>query len=106
MEEGSERQFGRPVQPYRGTGAMSLELTLDDSGARLPNSDSTAKSFPAAARSSAFVLIGVAALLAFWWIGGWLIASSPATANFAGFAPVPTFARLWRMLLTGEAIHM
>jgi NitT/TauT family transport system permease protein len=85
---------------------MSLELTLDDSGASLPNSDSTAKSFPAAARSSAFVLIGVAALLAFWWIGGWLIASSPATANFAGFAPVPTFARLWRMLLTGEAIHM
>jgi NitT/TauT family transport system permease protein len=45
-------------------------------------------------------------MLAFWWIGGWLVASNPATVNFAGFAPAPTFARLWSMLLSGEAFRM
>ena len=60
----------------------------------------------AAARSAGFALVGVAVLLVIWWIGGWIVASNPATANFAGFAPAPTLARLWRMLVSGEAVRM
>lgn len=59
-----------------------------------------------ALRSGGFALLGIAVLLALWWIGGWIVASNPKTANFAGFAPVPTFERLWRMTTTGEAVRM
>ncbi|NQU69080.1 MAG: ABC transporter permease [Rhodospirillales bacterium] len=41
---------------------------------------------------------GLAVLTAFWWFGGYLIASNPDTANFAGFGPIPTlkaFPSLW-----------
>jgi NitT/TauT family transport system permease protein len=85
---------------------MSVGVIADDTGATQPRTDSAVGRISAAARSGGFVLVGIAMLLVIWWIGGWLIASSPATASFAGFAPAPTFARLWRMLLTGEAIQM
>ena len=44
-------------------------------------------------RSFALALTGTGILLAVWWIGGWLVASNPATANFAGFAPAPASLR-------------
>ncbi|GMR08567.1 MAG: ABC transporter permease [Gammaproteobacteria bacterium] len=36
-------------------------------------------------------LAGLAILLAFWWLGGYLIYINPDTTNFAGFGPIPTF---------------
>jgi NitT/TauT family transport system permease protein len=57
-------------------------------------------------RSFALGLIGTGILLVVWWVGGWLVASNPATANFAGFAPAPALARLWRIILSGEAVQM
>jgi len=65
-----------------------------------------AKRLAGYARSVSFVLLGIAILLGVWWVGGWIVASNPATANFAGFAPAKTFERLWRMLITGEAVRM
>ena len=85
---------------------MSLGVIASDTGATSPRADSAPGRISAAVHTGGFVLVGIAVLLVIWWIGGWLIASSPETASFAGFAPAPTFARLWRMLVTGEAIQM
>ncbi|HUN95129.1 MAG TPA: ABC transporter permease [Bradyrhizobium sp.] len=68
--------------------------------------DAAARRLVAAARTLGFAAIGTAILLVTWWIGGWIVAHNPSTANFAGFAPVPTFERLWRMLASGEAMRM
>lgn len=51
-------------------------------------------------------VVGVSALLAIWWLGGWLIASNPATANFAGFAPGPTLTRFVKLVTSGEVVGM
>ena len=39
-----------------------------------------------------YPIVGIAVLLAVWWLGGWLIASNPDTESFADFAPAPAFA--------------
>lgn len=49
-------------------------------------------------------LSGLALLLGVWIVCGWLIESNPATAAFAGFAPVPTLRRLFSMILDGAAL--
>jgi len=51
--------------------------------------------------SLGYPLAGIAALIAVWWLGGWLIASNPDTASFADFAPAPAFARLAELLASG-----
>lgn len=51
--------------------------------------------------SLGYPLMGIAALIAVWWFGGWLIASNPDTASFADFAPAPAFARLAELLESG-----
>jgi NitT/TauT family transport system permease protein len=48
-----------------------------------------------------YPVAGVGALLAIWWLGGWIIVQNPDTAPFAGFAPQPTFARLLELLGDG-----
>lgn len=48
---------------------------------------------------------GVGALLGLWWLGGLAIASNPNTAAFSDFAPGPTFASLWDMLLDGSILE-
>jgi NitT/TauT family transport system permease protein len=48
-----------------------------------------------------YPVIGIAALIAVWWFGGWVIASTPATESFADFAPAPTFERLIELLTNG-----
>jgi NitT/TauT family transport system permease protein len=45
---------------------------------------------------------GIAALFALWLLGGWLIASNPATSSFAGFAPLPALKSLAAMVSSGE----
>ncbi len=49
--------------------------------------------------------IGILVLLAVWWLGGWLIASNPATESFADFAPGPAFARLADLLGNGQVLE-
>lgn len=46
-------------------------------------------------------LAGIALLLAIWALGGWLVASNPRTASFAGFAPLPAIRRFLEMLASG-----
>ena len=36
-------------------------------------------------------ITGLAILLAFWWLGGYLLYINPDTTNFADFGPIPTF---------------
>lgn len=50
----------------------------------------------------AYPVGGIGVLLALWWLGGWVIANTPGTESFAGFAPGPTFARLGELLSSGE----
>lgn len=57
-------------------------------------------------RSVLPTVVGVAVLLAVWWLGGWIIASNPATKNFAGFAPGPTLARFVKIVGSGEVVRM
>jgi NitT/TauT family transport system permease protein len=51
-------------------------------------------------------LIGIGILLALWWLGGYLIASNPATASFAGFAPLPTLGQLADLIAEGGLWQM
>ncbi|WP_322515045.1 ABC transporter permease [Rhodopseudomonas palustris] len=83
---------------------MSLDLTIDDAPAQAAASRSGA--FAGRLRSSGHIALGIAVLLGVWWIGGFIVASDPRTANFADFAPLPTFERLWQMLISGEAAKM
>lgn len=46
--------------------------------------------------------LGLAVLMLLWWYGGHLIASNPATENFAGFAPGPALVALWDLLSSGR----
>ena len=59
-----------------------------------------------ALRNIGLSALGTGVMLALWWLGGWIVASNPATANFSGFAPAPTFVRLWGMIESGEAVQM
>jgi NitT/TauT family transport system permease protein len=83
---------------------VTLEITID--AADVTAGPAQGRHVQGVARSAAFALLGIGVLLLLWWIGGWIVASNPATVNFAGFAPVPTFERLWRMLLSGDAVRM
>jgi NitT/TauT family transport system permease protein len=56
--------------------------------------------------SFTLMLAGVAGLLALWQLGGWLVASDPRTAAFAGFAPLPTLTRLAQMTGSGDVWRM
>lgn len=95
---------------------MSIEAAIEDPlPAPPPPGDTAPVSRPEGAAGGRFggharragaVLLGVGILLALWWLGGWIVASDPATVNFAGFAPEPTLKSLWRMLLDGEALRM
>jgi len=85
---------------------LSLDLAIDAGSAIPPHAGAGARHIAGAARSTGFTLVGIGVLLVVWWIGGWIVASNPATVNFAGFAPTPTFERLWRMLMNGEAMRM
>ncbi|MFZ2099452.1 MAG: ABC transporter permease [Oricola sp.] len=58
------------------------------------------------AQSAGFALLGMALLLALWWIGGLLVAGNPNTAAFAEFAPAPALERLYEMVTSGEAVDM
>ncbi len=85
---------------------MTLELTIDNGPDALPAEAAASRHIGGTARSAGFALIGIGVMLIVWWVGGWIVASNPATMNFAGFAPAPTFERLWRMVLSGEALRM
>jgi NitT/TauT family transport system permease protein len=88
---------------------VSIGLAIDveqESTLLRQRGDSSAKRLAGAARSLGFAIVGIGMLLVTWWVGGWIVAHNPSTANFAGFAPAPTFERLWRMLVNGEAARM
>jgi len=72
---------------------VTLGFAVGDTSESAP-ARATSASLSHAARSFGLALCGVAVLLAVWWLGGRIVASNPATANFAGFAPMPTFERL------------
>jgi NitT/TauT family transport system permease protein len=84
-----------------------MDIAIDIEPAATPRRRNASKArLVGAARSLGFAAIGICVLLAAWWIGGFIVAHNPATVNFAGFAPAPTFERLWRMLGSGEAARM
>ncbi len=47
-------------------------------------------------------LIGIAALLFVWWLGGVIIAHDPDTAAFSDFAPAPAIGALIHLALAGK----
>ncbi|MGH6976917.1 MAG: ABC transporter permease [Stellaceae bacterium] len=49
-----------------------------------------------------YPLIGIAALLAIWWLGGAIIAADPDTAAFGNFAPVPAIVALVHLAVGGK----
>ena len=86
---------------------MTLETA---SGAETPEvANSTARSDVKAAswismRSLGLTAGGLAGLFALWWLGGWLIARNPATASFAGLAPLPALKSFAAILGSGEVL--
>jgi len=59
-----------------------------------------------AIRSLGFAILGMALLLAAWWVGGYIVQNNPSTTAFADFAPAPALTRLGEMLSSGEAMQM
>ena len=49
-----------------------------------------------------YPLVGIGALLALWWLGGYVISNDPDTASFADFAPQPAFAALSELIRSGD----
>lgn len=86
--------------------SMNVAIDIEPAAPRRRRSDASAGRLAASARSLGFAAVGICVLLVAWWIGGFIVAHNPATVNFAGFAPAPTFERLWRMLGSGEAARM
>jgi NitT/TauT family transport system permease protein len=85
---------------------IDLAIDIDRDLIQLQHRNAATRRLAGAARSLGFASVGVCVLLAAWWVGGWVVAHNPSTVNFAGFAPAPTFERLWRMLASGEAARM
>lgn len=85
---------------------MSLDLAINEASAAKPREGEAARQLAGNARSLGYMLLGIGIMLALWWVGGWIVASNPSTVNFADFAPVPTFERLWSMIANGEAVRM
>ncbi len=81
---------------------MSVQATEHLSGA-LAGNVSAARLLLAAGRKLLPAMMGVAGLVGLWWLGGWIVASNPATSSFADFAPGPAFSRLVDMIESGEA---
>ena len=48
--------------------------------------------------------LGCTILLAVWWFGGYLIESDPDLSAFSDFAPQPTFAALYDLVVSGELV--
>ncbi|WP_417350171.1 ABC transporter permease [Ferrimonas sp.] len=46
--------------------------------------------------------IGITALLAIWWLGGYIISNDPDLWAFANFAPEPTFNALYDLVASGD----
>lgn len=53
----------------------------------------------------AYPVAGISVMVAFWWLGGWLIESNPDTSSFADFAPAPAFARLIELISNGYVLE-
>ncbi|MBT8438717.1 MAG: ABC transporter permease subunit [Gammaproteobacteria bacterium] len=53
----------------------------------------------------AYPLMGIAVMVALWWLGGWMIANNPDTSSFADFAPAPAFARLLDLVANGYVLE-
>jgi NitT/TauT family transport system permease protein len=85
---------------------INVAIDMKQVATAAPEQGAAARRLGGMARSTGRALIGMAILFVLWWIGGWLVASNPATSNFADFAPLPTLERLWRMLESGEALRM
>lgn len=46
--------------------------------------------------------LGIAGLLALWWVGGWIIENDDDLSAFSAFAPAPTFHALYDIVASGE----
>lgn len=57
-------------------------------------------------KTGGYNALGIALLMAAWWFGGWLIATSDDLFAFADFAPAPALIRLLDMIVSGEAVLM
>lgn len=83
---------------------LDRSAPLDVSATREKRASAVFRPVPPVLRRLVWPVIGIAGLLALWWVGGLLIAANPETASFAAFAPGPTFAALAGMLGTGQVI--
>lgn len=57
-------------------------------------------------RAPLFGLLGIAALLALWWLGGFIVSNDPDMFAFADFAPLPTAIALRDIIISGEVFDM
>ena len=84
---------------------MSTEITADPA-ALAAGSEADRMDQVKALRSVGYAMLGMALLLAAWWVGGFMVQNNPATMAFADFAPAPALSRLADMLSSGEAWNM
>ncbi|HVC11862.1 MAG TPA: hypothetical protein VNE59_09520, partial [Burkholderiales bacterium] len=63
------------------------------------------RAFRSRAGDVLYPVVGVAVLLALWWVGGEILYLNHTTRTFAGLGPVPTFRALFAMLADGTIGH-
>jgi hypothetical protein len=80
-------------------------LLVSAAGLPAPASQSHAAHIAAGLRWLAPPAAGLVGLLGLWWLGGWIIASSPRLAAFTGFAPAPTLKSFAGLIVSGGAWH-
>jgi len=47
--------------------------------------------------------LGIFGLALVWWLAGVVLEASPRLVAFTGFAPAPTLASFWQLLMSGDA---
>lgn len=57
---------------------------------------------PAFYQTATPIMIGIAALLLLWWLGGQALASNPNLSSFADFAPTQALPAFWTILTDGS----
>ncbi|MEO1207799.1 MAG: ABC transporter permease [Pseudomonadota bacterium] len=91
-----------------GPAVSDADIMAANEGVRAPSHANVRErrwTLRALVRAVAPSVAGIAGLYAVWWAGGAIVAANPDTSSFADFAPGPTLARFWEMVISGEAAN-
>lgn len=81
---------------------MNREATLNELNPALERLLPLLRFVDQVRRRVQYPALGIAGLFALWYWGGWAIANNEDTMAFASFAPGPTLAAFWDLVVSGN----